>query len=286
MESYLLGLYEKSMPNSLTIREKLEATKKAGFDYMELSIDETDEKLSRLEWKDEKIFKLLTDIYETGIPIKSICLSGHRKYPLGHLDKEMQKKSLDIMEKAIALAEKLGVRIIQIAGYDVYYTESTEETRAIFAKNLKASVKMAAKKGVILAFETMETEFINTVGKANQWVVQMDSPYLQIYPDIGNITNAAKVYGTDVLEDLRSGAGHICALHLKETVPNVFREVPYGTGHVDFPNAIATAYELGVRLFVGEFWHLGEENWPEVLKDNNLFLRDNIKKGMKIINCN
>ncbi|MBE6011473.1 MAG: L-ribulose-5-phosphate 3-epimerase [Lachnospiraceae bacterium] len=286
MESYLLGLYEKSMPNSLTIREKLEATKKAGFDYMELSIDETDEKLSRLEWKDEKIFKLLTDIYETGIPIKSICLSGHRKYPLGHLDKEMQKKSLDIMEKAIALAEKLGVRIIQIAGYDVYYTESTEETRAIFAKNLKASVEMAAKKGIILAFETMETEFINTVGKANQWVVQMDSPYLQIYPDIGNITNAAKVYGTDVLEDLRSGAGHICALHLKETVPNVFREVPYGTGHVDFPNAIATAYGLGVRLFVGEFWHLGEENWPEVLKDNNLFLRDNIKKGMKIINCN
>lgn len=286
MESYLLGLYEKSMPNSLTIREKLEATKKAGFDYMELSIDETDEKLSRLEWKDEKIFKLLTDIYETGIPIKSICLSGHRKYPLGHLDKEMQKKSLDIMEKAIALAEKLGVRIIQIAGYDVYYTESTEETRAIFAKNLKASVEMAAKKGIILAFETMETEFINTVGKANQWVVQMDSPYLQIYPDIGNITNAAKVYGTDVLEDLRSGAGHICALHLKETVPNVFREVPYGTGHVDFPNAIATAYELGVRLFVGEFWHLGEENWPGVLKDNNLFLRDNIKKGMEIINCN
>ncbi len=286
MESYLLGLYEKSMPNSLTIREKLEAAKKAGFDYMELSIDETDEKLSRLEWKDEEIFKLLTDIYETGIPIKSICLSGHRKYPLGHLDKEMQKKSLDIMEKAISLAEKLGVRIIQIAGYDVYYTESTEETRAIFAKNLKASVKMAAKKGVILAFETMETEFINTVGKANQWVVQMDSPYLQIYPDIGNITNAAKVYGTDVLKDLRSGAGHICALHLKETVPNVFREVPYGTGHVDFPNAIATAYELGVRLFVGEFWHLGEENWPGVLKDNNLFLRDNIKKGMKIINCN
>jgi len=286
MESYLLGLYEKSMPNSLTIREKLEAAKKAGFDYMELSIDETDEKLSRLEWKDEEIFKLLTDIYETGIPIKSICLSGHRKYPLGHLDKEMQKKSLDIMEKAIALAEKLGVRIIQIAGYDVYYTESTEETRAIFAKNLKASVEMAAKKGIILAFETMETEFINTVGKANQWVVQMDSPYLQIYPDIGNITNAAKVYGTDVLEDLRSGAGHICALHLKETVPNVFREVPYGTGHVDFPNAIATAYELGVRLFVGEFWHLGEENWPGVLKDNNLFLRDNIKKGMEIINCN
>lgn len=286
MEPYLLGLYEKSMPNGLNIREKLEAAKKSGFDYLELSIDETDEKLSRLEWKDEEILYILKDIYETGIPIKSICLSGHRKYPLGHLDETIQKKSLDIMAKAISLAEKLSARIIQIAGYDVYYTKSTEETRAIFAENLKASVEMAAKKGVILAFETMETEFINTVGKANQWVVQMDSPYLQIYPDIGNITNAAKEYGTDVLADLRSGAGHICALHLKETVPSVFREVAYGTGHVDFPNAIATAYDLGVRLFVGEFWHLGEENWPEVLKDNNLFLRDNISRGIKIISGN
>lgn len=46
---YLLGLYEKAMPNTLSVREKLFATKKAGFDFMEISIDETDEKLSRLK---------------------------------------------------------------------------------------------------------------------------------------------------------------------------------------------------------------------------------------------
>ncbi len=51
---YFLGLYEKSMPNSLSLREKLIETKKAGFDYMEISIDETDEKLERLKWSSKK----------------------------------------------------------------------------------------------------------------------------------------------------------------------------------------------------------------------------------------
>ena len=52
-----------------------------------------------------------------------MCLSGHRKYPLGSHDKEIQKKSLEIMKKAIDFAADLGIRIIQLAGYDVYYED-------------------------------------------------------------------------------------------------------------------------------------------------------------------
>ena len=37
MRSYLLGLYEKSMPGTLTWAEKLQAAKNAGFDYVEMS---------------------------------------------------------------------------------------------------------------------------------------------------------------------------------------------------------------------------------------------------------
>ncbi len=279
MENYLLGLYEKSMPGTLSLPEKLEETRKAGFDYMELSIDETDEKLVRLAWGDKEIRKLIAAMNETKTPIKSICLSGHRRYPLGDPDPKVQKRSLEIMRDAIALSAKLGVRVIQIAGYDVYYKPSSKETCDIFAKNLALSVNMAAREGVILAFETMETEFINTVKKAYKWLDIMQSPYLQIYPDIGNITNASVLYGTNAVDDLASGRGHLAAVHLKETVPNIFREIPYGTGHVDFPAAVAKSLQLGVRMFVGEFWHTGEENWREVLEINHAFLRDVIRKG-------
>jgi predicted hexulose-6-phosphate isomerase len=274
VKPYQLGLYEKSMPGSLSLGEKLRETGVAGFDYMELSVDETGEKLARLDWSAAEINALRRAVDETGIPILSICLSGHRRFPLGDPDAAVRKQSLAIMEKAVLLAQRLGVRIIQLAGYDVYYKPSDENTRSLFEGNLAQAAAMAARTGIILAFETMETPFIDTVEKAMYWVKRIGSPYLQIYPDTGNITNAALSCGGNVTADLESGRGHLVALHLKESKPGVYREVPYGTGHVDFAGAAKTAWALGVRMYVGEFWHTGEANWREILQRNNRFLRD------------
>jgi L-ribulose-5-phosphate 3-epimerase len=266
-KAYSLGLYEKSMPPALNWKEKLLAAKEAGFDFVEISIDETKEKLSRLEMSKEERLELFQLMAETGISIRTMCLSGHRKYPLGSNDEEVCQRGMEIMKKAIDLAQDLGIRIIQLAGYDVYYEESTLQTKQRFLKNLKKAANMAEKAGVLLGFETMETEFMNTVGKAMKYVTLVNSPYLNVYPDIGNITNASVSYETDVYEDLELGKGHLVAMHLKETVPGKFREIPFGTGHVDFEQAIETAWNLGVRKFVTEFWYTGNEHWKEDLSE-------------------
>lgn len=265
MKEYTLGLYEKAMPKELSWKEKLTAAREAGYDFVEISIDETDEKLERLYMSAAERLELVRLMDEVGIPIRTMCLSGHRKYSLGSSDPELCRRGMDIMEKAIGLAEDLGIRIIQLAGYDVYYEESTEETRRRFEENLKKAVMMAAKAGVVMGFETMETEFMNTVKKAMHYVELADSCYLNIYPDSGNITNAAVSYGTDVQEDLKSGAGHLVAIHLKETVPGKFREIPYGTGHVNFEAIVHTSWELGVRRYVTEFWYTGNPDWKKDL---------------------
>ena len=270
MKTYTLGLYEKSMPAELSWKEKLEAAKSAGFDFLEMSIDETEEKLERLEMTEQERLELIKLTKETGIPIGTMCLSGHRKYPLGSHDPEVKKKSMEIMRKAIELASDLGIRIIQLAGYDVYYEESDDETRQYFTDNLKKAAELAASAGVVLAFETMETGFMNTVEKAMKYVKQVSSVYLNVYPDIGNITNAAFANGTDVLDDLKLGSGRLAAMHLKETKPGIFREVPYGEGHVDFKKAIETAWKLGVRIYVAEFWYTGNPSWKEELVTANL----------------
>ena len=262
---YTLGLYEKSMPSELSWEQKMLSAKEAGFDYIEISIDETDAKLARLDMSKEERLELVRLMMVTGVPIRSMCLSGHRKYPLGSNDPEVEKRGMEIMEKAIQLAEDLGIRIIQLAGYDVYYEESSFETKKRFLKNLKKATHMAEKAGVVLGFETMETEFMNTVEKAMKYTTLVDSPYLNVYPDIGNITNAAIEYKNDVLEDMMIGKGHLCAMHLKETVPGKFREIPFGTGHVNFKEAIDLAWQLGIRKYVTEFWYVGNEKWKEDL---------------------
>ena len=137
MKDYQLGVYEKSMPEELDWRERLSIAKECGFDFLELSIDETDQRLARLEWTLEERLELLNLTKKLGMPIRSICLSGHRRYPLGHKDLEMQKRSLEIGYKAVDFASDLGIRIIQLAGYDVYYDEGDAETEQNFAKNLR-----------------------------------------------------------------------------------------------------------------------------------------------------
>ena len=277
-KDYTLGLYEKAMPEYLSWKEKLEAAKKAGFDFVEISIDETEERLSRLDMSQAERMEMLNLMGIVGIPIRTMCLSGHRKYPLGSHDIKMQQKSMEIMEKAIRLADDLGIRIIQLAGYDVYYEDSDEISRNNFIRNLKKAAEMAAEAGIIIGFETMETEFMNTVQKAMEYVLAVSSAYLEVYPDIGNITNAVSGKKEAVRQDLCYGKGHLVAMHLKETKPGVFREVEFGKGHVDFQTAIETGWELGIRKFVTEFWYTGNQNWEANLLRARQMMSDILDK--------
>lgn len=46
------------------------------------------------------------------------------------------------------------------------------------------------------------------------YVSQIQSPWLGVYPDIGNQKNASLLYDSDVVEDMQKGDGHIFAVHL------------------------------------------------------------------------
>lgn len=272
MKNYALGLYEKSMPAELSWQEKLMAAKTAGFDFLEMSIDESDAKLARLDMPLAERTEIRQAMAASGIPIRSICLSGHRKYPLGSPDPDVRRYSLEIMQKAVALAADLGVRIIQVAGYDVYYEAGSPASKALFRENIARCAAMAAQEGTVLGFETMETAFMDTVAKAMEYVTAVNSPYLGVYPDSGNLTNAAQLYKADLLTDIESGRGHIVAFHLKETVPGKYREIPFGTRHVDFAAIIKAAWAMGVRRYVAEFWYVGNAAWQEDLRAAHDFL--------------
>lgn len=269
---YTLGLYEKATPDTILLEQKLCAARAAGFDCLELSIDESDFRLARLAWTAEQKESLRQAMVRAGLPIDTMCLSAHRRYPLGSENEETMERSLEILEQAVKLAKDLGIRLIQLAGYDVYYEPSTPQTRARFTENLKKGVEIAAAAGVMLGFETMEcvspagTPILDTIGKAMRFVRETDSPWLQIYPDTGNICNACGGDTKAVLADICSGRGHIAAVHLKETAEGVFRDLFPGEGRVDFPVAIAALKAQGVRRFTAECWYRSGDDWKARLK--------------------
>lgn len=260
-----LGIYEKAMPNSFSWEEKLSHAKKLGFDFVEISIDETDEKRSRLDWDDETIYALRNQCQSFNMPLQSMCLSAHRRFPFGSEDKETQKEAYRIMEKAITLAYKLGIRCIQLAGYDVYYEPQSDKTHARFIKGMQDAAKLAEHAGIMLGVEIMDTPYLNSLSKFEVLKRHVPSPYFMAYPDVGNITG----WNYDVCTELKLSQDHIIQIHLKDTLKvsesceGKFRDLVIGEGEVDFASIFKTLSEINYTgPLVIEMW-AQDENWAE-----------------------
>ena len=257
MRIHPLGIYEKALPKMLSWPERLALAKSCGFDFVEMSVDETDERLSRLTWDKKQRTELAGAMLESGIAIPSMCLSAHRRFPFGSRDDAVRSRAREIMTQAIQLARDLGIRTIQLAGYDVYYEQQDEGTKQRFAEGLAWAVESAAAAQVMLAVEIMDTPFMNSITKWKVWEQQIASPWFSVYPDVGNLT----AWGNNVDDELSLGIDRIAAIHLKDTYPvtdtctGQFRDVPFGDGCVDFVGLFKTLKKLNYRgSFLIEMW--------------------------------
>ncbi|MEN5018495.1 L-ribulose-5-phosphate 3-epimerase [Erwinia sp. Eh17-17] len=282
MRQHPLGIYEKALPAHLSWPERLALAKACGFDFVEMSVDETDLRLSRLQWSKEQRLSLVNAMMETGVTIPSMCLSGHRRFPFGSRDPATRQQAYTLMEQAIQLAKDVGIRTIQLAGYDVYYEPHDEGTVARFAEGLAWAVDRAAAAQVMLAVEIMDTEFINAISKWKLWDKQQASPWFTVYPDVGNLT----AWGNDVAAELALGIDRIAAIHLKDTQPvtasspGQFRDVPFGEGCVDFVGVFRTLKQLNYRgAFLIEMWtEKAEEPVAEIVQARR-WIEQKMKEG-------
>ncbi len=247
----LLGLYEKALPADMSWDERLAAAKLAGYDFIEISIDETDERMARAKWTPQQYDELIAATRRQRMPILTMCLSGNRRYPIGSENVQTRTRGIQLIKDAVDFSIQIGIRIVQLAGYDEYYGTPNAQTRVLFGEALAEVTAYAASRGVSLAFETMETGLLHSINKAMRFVEMQKSPYLQVYPDVGNLTST----GQNISTDFACGAGHIVAIHLKDTIPGKVREIPYGEGTVDFVEFFRLLKQIRFRgLLVAEMW--------------------------------
>ncbi|VBB09837.1 l-ribulose-5-phosphate 3-epimerase [Lucifera butyrica] len=278
----LLGLYEKALPRGMDWPAKLKMARQLGFDFLELSVDESDDRLFRLYWTKEEKRRLLQYIDAAGTPIMTMCFSGHRRYPLGSRSSEIRRQALELMEKAMEFAKDVGIRVIQLAGYDVYYEEQGEDTKANFLAGLKRSVDLAEKHQVMLAIEIMDTPFMNSIQKYMVYDRQIQMPWLTVYPDLGNLS----AWGNDLEQELELGYPRIVAVHVKETktvtdsFAGQFRDVPFGEGDVDFVKAFKKLKALRYKgPFVIEMWGDKMKDPMAEITRSRQFVLDKLREG-------
>lgn len=278
-----IGIYEKALPKNITWSERFRLAKKMGFDFIEMSIDETDERIARLDWSKDEINTLREEMFASGVRINSICLSVHRRFPYGSCEIEKRNKAKLLMSQAIKLAHQLSIKVIQVAGYDVYYEPKTVLSRECFIEGLKEAVAEASQYGVILSVEIMDDPFINSITKFKKIKNQISSPYLQVYPDLGNLSAWPE---NDPAYELELGIDSITSIHLKDTYPvtteskGQFRDVPFGQGCVDFTGLLSCLKRLGYDgTFLIEMWSEKDKDFEDKIEEAKEYLYPRLKEA-------
>jgi L-ribulose-5-phosphate 3-epimerase/hexulose-6-phosphate isomerase len=253
-----IGIYEKAMPNAFSWEQKIKVAKAAGFDFIEISVDESDARLKRLEWSKKERNQLVKLLDDNELYIESMCLSGHRRFPFGSKDEAKRKRAYELIDQAIALAKDLHIKNIQLAGYDVYYEESSAESIDLFKQGLVYSAKKAEENNIMLTIEIMDTWLCGTISRTLEFIRFVNSPNLKIYPDVGNLSQ----WTDDPSKEITKGFTDIVAIHLKDTKPGVFKCVPFGEGTVDFPHIFQTLRLLQYdKPFLIEMWADNEKEY-------------------------
>ncbi|MFW5695088.1 MAG: L-ribulose-5-phosphate 3-epimerase, partial [Alkalispirochaeta sp.] len=265
---------EKALPAFGSWREALETTARTGYDFLEMSIDESDERIARLWWSSAEVRPLRQAIADTGVPVRHLCLSGHRRFPFASADHATREKAWEMMRRAIDLSVEVGVRIIQTQGHDVYYEESTSDTQARYRDGLARAAEMCREASVMLALENADLPMMGSLDQTSRWIEACGNPWLQMYPDLGN----SMAHGHDVVDELPRNLHHIAAVHVKDARPGEFRRVAFGEGIVPFENAFAVLDELGYRgPLVIEMWNENNEDPEAVIRDARTWVLERMK---------
>lgn len=271
----IFGIYEKALkPQSF--EGMFEQARECGYEAFEMSIDCTDERLQRLDWDNREIVRVWTAAQQTGIKLLTVCLSGNKRYSLGSSDAEMEKTGLEIVQKAIDLSGALGIRVIQVSGFDVFNSEPrTTQTRDRYIGNLEKCVRMAEKACVTLAIEPVEGNLL-AIRDTMEVVRGIDSCWLQIYPDVANINSM----GIDPIEELPYGKGHIVAVHMRDSVMDCYdATIPFGTGCLDFDGVFRKLDELEFSgPLVVEMWNTERDNYKEYIVQARQYMENCIMR--------
>ena len=130
----------------------------------------------------------------------------------------------------------------------------------------------------MLALETMENDLMDSISKAKCYVDSIQSPWLKIYPDLGNLCAT----GQDIEQEFVRGMQDIVAIHLKDTLPGIVRDIAFGDGNVDFVSFFRLLEkEQYSGLFVTEMWTDETKQSIEAARAARAFIADKIVQAQK-----
>ena len=225
-------------PSDRPLVKILDSIKKAGFDGIQLGIQEPPGELT-LRTKDEDIKKLRDGMKNTGLEPHSLYLGCHFFYA----DEARRKHSLEDGQRVIDIAAILGARTWLIHPGQLSPEVPYDSCWQYSLEGLNTLKEKAERTHLRIGLENVWNKFLMSPLEFQRLIEEVNSPQVGIWFDIGNVV--AFGYPEQWLRIV--GAKHLVGLHMKD----------FKRGPAD----IFGTYDGFVPLFHGSV------NWPAVMRE-------------------
>ncbi|MFO7154684.1 MAG: sugar phosphate isomerase/epimerase family protein [Caldicoprobacter oshimai] len=246
------GINIWSFKKGMTVAECMAMAKDAGFDGIELSLDEEGE--ISLNSSEKDILRIKKMAEDTGIEIASLATGLYWTYPVTSSDPKIRQKSKDIVKKQLETAALLGTDGIlvvpgmvaglspdsQVVQYDVAYERALEAFMQL--KEEAEAIKVS------ICLENVWNKFLLSPLEMRDFIDKINSPYVGVYLDVGNV-----IYTGYPEHWIRILGKRIKKVHFKDfrrKVGTLEGFVDLLAGDVNFPEVMQAFKEVGYDDYV------------------------------------
>jgi len=247
------GINIWSFRDDRTIQECARIAKQAGFEGLELSLNETGE--LGLAATDKEVLGIKTMLENEGLEIAGLATGLYWDYAMTSEDEKKRQKAIDICKKQLELAAAFGVDAIlvipgavgvdfipgsEVVSYDKAYDRASEAIARL--------VPHAEAAGVAIAIENVWNKFLLSPLELRGFIDTHNTPYVGSYFDVGNVVHSG--YPEQWIRIL----GHrIKKVHFKDyrrQAGGLHGFVDLLAGDVDYPAVVEALSEIGYSGYV------------------------------------
>ncbi|HHY24881.1 MAG TPA: sugar phosphate isomerase/epimerase [Clostridiaceae bacterium] len=268
-----------SFAEGMKIVDCMKMAKDAGFDAIELALNETGE-MGLQSSKDEILgYRKAAD--EIGIEISSLATGLYWSYTLTSDNEKIREKAKSIVKKQLDAASLLGVDTIlvvpgavgvdfvpdsEVIAYDVAYERALEA--------MKELAPYAESKKVYIGIENVWNKFLLSPLEMRDFIDEVGSDYVGSYFDVGNV-----IYSGYPEHWIKILGKRIKKVHFKDyrkDVGTLSGFVDLLSGDVNFPAVIEELKNVGYDSYVTAEMIPPYKNYPEQIVYNTSLAMDKI----------
>lgn len=247
------GINIWSFPSDHTVHASITLAKEAGFDGIELALNETGE-LS-LESNEQELLGYKAQAADAGIALTSLASGLYWTYSLTSSQSGVRSKARDIVKKQLESAAILGVDTIlvvpgavgvdfipnsEIVPYDKAYDYALE------AFQLLAEEAEAVK--VSIGIENVWNKFLLSPLELRDFIDKIDCPYVGSYFDVGNVLFSG--YPEHWIRILNKRIKKVHFKDYRREAGGLHGFVDLLAGDVDYPEVMKALSEIGYEGYV------------------------------------